>query len=522
VLNHRVVLHAIDATPARWRGDAGSSPLDRARTAASSPTHPTHWLISTQAKSKAQKAIISEQQEELQNFRDSVVGMRAVVKAAAPGGGGGGGGRAGPPAAPARWYWEESPARLAYHPVVKPPHWIPYEDAASARLEKAFVARQGKIQLTAAYEADVQRMIQTNLRTGFSRNMLRDAPPVVPVARPASRDVEQGADRPSDIDADEPCMVLHVGSIVQIARERDDGWAFGSLMLAAAGAPTDTPPVGWNRDQGWFEMENTEVPSADQLAELQKALGGSGGASALDPPAYWDEVKNPLEGELFRLDPRDAKTRDEYNRVLNAFMLTLNRSNFRIYSIDRVQNVSLWQSYSVKKSQICAREEDESKALRKYVRCWLFHGCPGDIVPKILQQGFNRSFCGKNATFYGKGVYFARDAKYSTYPLYCRPDPQGVQSIFLVRAVVGQYCKGVKDALTPGIRDNAKNLLFDSTVDTDPGKEPSIYVTYHDAQAYPEYLIKFSQTNVPKAHPSAGEAPHRMYRHNILEAEGIE
>ena len=31
VLNHRVVLHAIDAAPARWRGDAGSSPLDRAR-----------------------------------------------------------------------------------------------------------------------------------------------------------------------------------------------------------------------------------------------------------------------------------------------------------------------------------------------------------------------------------------------------------------------------------------------------------------------------------------------------------
>ena len=37
VLNRRVVLHAIDATPARWRGDAGSSPLDGARTAASSP-----------------------------------------------------------------------------------------------------------------------------------------------------------------------------------------------------------------------------------------------------------------------------------------------------------------------------------------------------------------------------------------------------------------------------------------------------------------------------------------------------
>jgi len=36
VLNHRVVLHVIDATPARWRGDAGFSPFDGARTAAPS------------------------------------------------------------------------------------------------------------------------------------------------------------------------------------------------------------------------------------------------------------------------------------------------------------------------------------------------------------------------------------------------------------------------------------------------------------------------------------------------------
>ena len=57
VLNHRVVLHAIDATPARWRGGVRSSPLERAIAATSSPrndlvkncrVHPTHWLISTQ------------------------------------------------------------------------------------------------------------------------------------------------------------------------------------------------------------------------------------------------------------------------------------------------------------------------------------------------------------------------------------------------------------------------------------------------------------------------------------------
>ena len=60
VLNRRVVLHAIDATPARWRGDAGSSPLDGASAATSSPRNdlvknsrvrPKHWLLSTQARS---------------------------------------------------------------------------------------------------------------------------------------------------------------------------------------------------------------------------------------------------------------------------------------------------------------------------------------------------------------------------------------------------------------------------------------------------------------------------------------
>ena len=48
VLSRRVDIHAIDATRARRRGDVGSSPLDRARTAAS--VHPRHRLISTQAK----------------------------------------------------------------------------------------------------------------------------------------------------------------------------------------------------------------------------------------------------------------------------------------------------------------------------------------------------------------------------------------------------------------------------------------------------------------------------------------
>ncbi len=102
-------------------------------------------------------------------------------------------------------------------------------------------------------------------------------------------------------------------------------------------------------------------------------------------------------------------------------------------------------------------------------------------------QGFNRSFCGKNATMYGKGVYFARDASYSSN--YTSPDAQGVHFMFLCRVVVGEYCQGVRDALAPKVRMG--NQLFDSTVDT--MQHPRMYVTYHDAQAYPEYIVKFRQ-----------------------------
>ena len=51
---------------------------------------------------------------------------------------------------------------------------------------------------------------------------------------------------------------------------------------------------------------------------------------------------------------------------------------------------------------------------------------------------------------------------------------------------MGEYCKGIKHAVTPAMRNALKNQLYDSTVDN--VNDPSIFVTYHDAQAYPEYM----------------------------------
>ena len=127
--------------------------------------------------------------------------------------------------------------------------------------------------------------------------------------------------------------------------------------------------------------------------------------------------------------------------------------------------------------------------MSRFERVWLFHGTDEDTVPKIYQQGFNRAFAGKNAVAYGKGVYFARDASYSSSTTYSRPNAAGVQHMFLCRVVVGEYCQGRNGALTPDPRSG--HMLYDSTVDN--MRNPGMFVTYHDAQAYPEYLVKFKQ-----------------------------
>ena len=120
---------------------------------------------------------------------------------------------------------------------------------------------------------------------------------------------------------------------------------------------------------------------------------------------------------------------------------------------------------------------------------WLFHGTDEDTVPKICATGVNRSFAGKNATMYGKGCYFARDSAYSSSTTYSRPNGSGIQHMFLVRVVVGKYCLGKRDEPAPPPRKG--HLLYDTTVND--MANPAIFVTYHDAQVYPEYLVKFKQ-----------------------------
>ena len=167
-------------------------------------------------------------------------------------------------------------------------------------------------------------------------------------------------------------------------------------------------------DIGWFRLDVTHIPSADDLAALRKNVGI---LQALEVPSYWDAINSPDRVELYEIDQGH-----EYDKVVTAFMSTMANQNIEIVRVDRVQNLAMWQSYVVKRQTICNREKgtpgdekliDDDALLARVERRWLWHGTKSDLLEKILQQGFNRSFCGRNATVFGKGVYFARDASYS-------------------------------------------------------------------------------------------------------------
>ena len=90
----------------------------------------------------------------------------------------------------------------------------------------------------------------------------------------------------------------------------------------------------------------------------------AGGEDALAPPKYWDDVKDPTVAQYFHITSKTHA--NEYERVLGAFMLTLDPSAFTIHSVHRVQNLSLWKTYAAKRAATCSREDDPEKARRRF------------------------------------------------------------------------------------------------------------------------------------------------------------
>lgn len=413
------------------------------------------------------------------------------------------------------WCWKETDSQMHQHDASKvygDPNdcWILYDGEQTKLLEAAYSKKIKECSPLTGYSVDIEKMIQRKVSTGFERDVLR----VVENETSDSSSSEQnrlfskvavGDVLPSDL-KNEPQMVLVEGDMVQVSKQRKDGWAFGTklhhtdeeaarLFVKVAAdqlGSGDVDEANVFPDTGWFPLSSTRTPSAEELQNLKKKVD----SGALDPPEHWAPVQDKSVAQRHLL----SEGNQECDSVVKSFLSTLRGRNIQIVKVERIQNLAMFQSYIVKRQTICYREtvnqdaadpSTQQKALKRFERRWLWHGTNSEVVDKILNQGFNRSFCGKNATAYGKGVYFARDASYSSHPMYSVPDAQGNQYMMACSVCVGEFCQGKHDALTPDVRDPRSHSLYDSTVNS--MTNPSIYVTYHDAQAYPEYLITFRQ-----------------------------
>ncbi|RXN00186.1 Poly [ADP-ribose] polymerase 14 [Acipenser ruthenus] len=94
------------------------------------------------------------------------------------------------------------------------------------------------------------------------------------------------------------------------------------------------------------------------------------------------------------------------------------------------------------------------------------------------------------AVAYGNGTYFAVNANYSASGTYSVPDPQGQKYMYLTRVLTGVFTNGRAGMIVPPAKNAADPTdLYDSV--TDNPANPTIFVIFHDVQAYPEYLITF-------------------------------
>uniref|UniRef100_A0AAY4D1M5 Poly [ADP-ribose] polymerase n=1 Tax=Denticeps clupeoides TaxID=299321 RepID=A0AAY4D1M5_9TELE len=175
---------------------------------------------------------------------------------------------------------------------------------------------------------------------------------------------------------------------------------------------------------------------------------------------------------------------DEFQDVVKEFYDTIEEyhNKIRIIKVEKITNSLLYNQYKLKKASMLANPTSVG------VERTLFHGTNERSVKEICVHGFNRSFCGKNATVYGQGVYFAVNAGLSVSDTYSPPNADGHKFVFMVKVLTGDYTVGQHEMKAAPLKeDSAIPLRFDSV--TDSMSRPTLFVIFNDTQAYPEYLI---------------------------------
>ncbi|XP_042325320.1 protein mono-ADP-ribosyltransferase PARP12-like [Sceloporus undulatus] len=118
----------------------------------------------------------------------------------------------------------------------------------------------------------------------------------------------------------------------------------------------------------------------------------------------------------------------------------------------------------------------------------LFHGTSSSNVEAICNDNFDWRICGANGIVFGRGSYFARDARYSHS--YCQRDTK-TKVMFVAQVLVGDFIVGCASYSRPPAKSTNKLHYYDSCVDN--MTDPSIFVIFEKHQIYPAYTIDYSE-----------------------------
>ncbi|RLV63982.1 hypothetical protein DV515_00017718 [Chloebia gouldiae] len=205
----------------------------------------------------------------------------------------------------------------------------------------------------------------------------------------------------------------------------------------------------------------------------------------------------PLDSTFFLLGPELAgleeevrlmalaEDSEEFADTVRHFCGTLEelRSQISVVQVQKLIHPVLYKQYQLKKGSV-----KRACAAGTAVERVLFHGTTKASSCEICLHGFNRSFCGKNATLYGRGVYFAARAAISARDRYSPPSANGTKFIFMAKVLTGEFTAGRPGLRAPPLREGCGvPQRYHSVVD-DP-QQPDIFVIFNDTQAYPQYLI---------------------------------
>ncbi|XP_028261577.1 protein mono-ADP-ribosyltransferase PARP14-like isoform X2 [Parambassis ranga] len=226
--------------------------------------------------------------------------------------------------------------------------------------------------------------------------------------------------------------------------------------------------------------EVTVDPTAKEARHLRTGITHkmkrSVSETAIELPTNWEPM-NGNEFVMVELPP----THQEYQTVAQAF---LQAAKYTIHKIERVQNQYQWLAYSVLRQRILTKN-----GLAELGEKSLYHGTSSESCSCIAKGRFDRGFAGTHAARYGKGVYFAVNAAYSARS-FSPADTSSLKRLFVARVLTGRYTKGDRNMVAAPARGPDTTDCYDSLVDNE--QQPSMFVIFHDDQAYPEYLITFS------------------------------